>query len=534
MDREPPQPTDQKDLGVEMDTSTPTPDQSTLRIDEKADQSMLRSLHSTNYFHGLLPREDLCEVLRNKGDFLLRMSQPNAEDRARQVIISVKCGGQVNEGMRHVVVRKVHGKFQVDPSLSFSRVDELVNHYVSEGLPLIPDNPDSQLLAPAKRLKWELRNENVELGRTIGSGNFGTVYRGRLKQKRQNLDVAVKIASFNLTKAKIKELMREARLMRKLNHPNVVKLYGVALDKEPLQIVMEYVRGGSLDSFLRFNKVSNEEKLEQMCLGSALGIEYLHRKNFLHRDIAARNCLYDKNKRIKISDFGLSREGETYKLTSSRRVPYKYLALETFTTYLFSRKTDVWAYGVMLWEIFTNAAEPFSDKRMGEVKQLLTDGKRLEFPAGTPDNIRELAAQTWKAVPEERPKMSEIVVKLEQMTNQRHAGIDLERKRRSSDLDEVESEEERRDSIQPTGATVAEDLAGSLRSVAKGRSTPNSPSSRLSVYGRTSRRLKKKKGIGHSRRSERKEQPNDDDRSNFSVSTMKAPTSKIQSPKRSL
>ncbi|KAI6171723.1 Tyrosine-protein kinase [Aphelenchoides besseyi] len=461
MDREPPQPTDQKDLGVEMDTSTPTPDQSTLRIDEKADQSMLRSLHSTNYFHGLLPREDLCEVLRNKGDFLLRMSQPNAEDRARQVIISVKCGGQVNEGMRHVVVRKVHGKFQVDPSLSFSRVDELVNHYVSEGLPLIPDNPDSQLLAPAKRLKWELRNENVELGRTIGSGNFGTVYRGRLKQKRQNLDVAVKIASFNLTKAKIKELMREARLMRKLNHPNVVKLYGVALDKEPLQIVMEYVRGGSLDSFLRFNKVSNEEKLEQMCLGSALGIEYLHRKNFLHRDIAARNCLYDKNKR-------------------------------------------------------------------------LTDGKRLEFPAGTPDNIRELAAQTWKAVPEERPKMSEIVVKLEQMTNQRHAGIDLERKRRSSDLDEVESEEERRDSIQPTGATVAEDLAGSLRSVAKGRSTPNSPSSRLSVYGRTSRRLKKKKGIGHSRRSERKEQPNDDDRSNFSVSTMKAPTSKIQSPKRSL
>ncbi|VDK57215.1 unnamed protein product [Cylicostephanus goldi] len=168
--------------------------------------------------------------------------------------------------------------------------------------------------------RWELQHKNVTIGRVLGQGAFGEVRKGTLlRRPGKSVPVAVKTlkSDTELSKAKIKEMMKEARLMRNLKHPNVVCIYGVALLEQPLYIVLEFVPGeyfaavslnieiqklaescrGALDSYLKRNKatIDRDERL-LMAMGAAWGMEYLHKSSVLHRDIAARNCLYDTDK----------------------------------------------------------------------------------------------------------------------------------------------------------------------------------------------------------------------------------------------
>uniref|UniRef100_A0AC34G2T4 Protein kinase domain-containing protein n=1 Tax=Panagrolaimus sp. ES5 TaxID=591445 RepID=A0AC34G2T4_9BILA len=147
-----------------------------------------------------------------------------------------------------------------------------------------------------------------------------------------------------------------------------------------------------------------------MASSAAWGLEYLHSRSCIHRDIAARNCLYDKKKNVKISDFGLSREGEEYKMTQTQRVPMKSMAPECFTNFTFTRSSDVFSFGVLLWEIFSDAAEPFEGIKTAEMKNLILNGVRLEFPAATPPQITEMVTQhLWSSRPEDRYRMDQIV-----------------------------------------------------------------------------------------------------------------------------
>ncbi|RCN24639.1 protein tyrosine kinase [Ancylostoma caninum] len=250
--------------------------------------------------------------------------------------------------------------------------------------------------------KWEIQHKNVTIGRVLGQGAFGEVRKGTLlRRSGRSVPVAVKtvrLISFQyvilpeashfrdfqslncmgkswkdcleaktmkpyaihdgilqlksdteLSKAKIKEMMKEARLMRELKHPNVVCIYGVALLEHPLYIILEYVPGGALDAYLRKNRhtIDRDERL-LMAMGAAWGMEYLHKSNVLHRDVAARNCLYDNDKIVKISDFGLSRRGTTYKMQTAKKMPIKWMAPESMSNFTFSQKTDVYSYGVGL------------------------------------------------------------------------------------------------------------------------------------------------------------------------------------------
>uniref|UniRef100_A0A0M3IEH0 Tyrosine-protein kinase n=1 Tax=Ascaris lumbricoides TaxID=6252 RepID=A0A0M3IEH0_ASCLU len=300
------------------------------------------------YFHGLLPREDLTALLLENGDFLVRLSEPEPGE-PRQIVLSMMYDkGSPNFELKHIVIHTTEdGKCKVDKKVYLS-VPEMIETHLRNGEPLtaavntlsvLPEGEamylqkGTVLKRPITRQPWELSHDDITLVQKIGEGAFGEVHRGQLRlAARRQADVAIKIAKTDkMTKEKIKEMMKEARLMRNYDHPNVVKIYGVVVEREPLMIVMEFITGGALDEYLRKNgnRVRLEEKLSNMCAGAAWGIEYLHYMNCIHRDIAARNCLYTNRK----------------------------------------HKSDVYSFGIMVWEIFTNGSEPYQDMVNGEVQQ---------------------------------------------------------------------------------------------------------------------------------------------------------------------
>lgn len=193
------------------------------------------------------------------------------------------------------------GKYYVEDSPRFEMVQDLIDHFIRSGQPVLPSVADSVLLNPIGRQKWELLHSNIELIKKIGAGVFGEVHKGmnlffkclsmngvlgKLKQKTGSIiEVAVKTAQVAaLTKDGINDIMREARMMRTFKHPNVVRYYGVALDDDPIMIVMELVRGGALSDYLRnAAKISDAEKLNHMASGASWGLEYLHSHNCIHR-----------------------------------------------------------------------------------------------------------------------------------------------------------------------------------------------------------------------------------------------------------
>ncbi|KAF7636115.1 Protein kinase domain-containing protein [Meloidogyne graminicola] len=245
-------------------------------------------------------------------------------------------------------------------------------------------------------------------GDELGSGAFGVVRTGMLTCTDGTIKkVAIKEATLSkCTKDQIKEFMNEARVMRKFKHPNVIYCYGVAVGQEPLMIVMDLASEGALKDHLQRQRRSVRSKL-YMCLGAASGLNHVHEKNVVHCDIAARNCLFSENK-VKIADFGLARELENkekaIKLRKDQRLPIKWLAPETMIERACTKKSDVWAFGVLCWEIFANGASPYSGVGSNNlVAKMVIKGERLLFSEDTPEEFAELIVNcVWNGNPEIR------------------------------------------------------------------------------------------------------------------------------------
>ncbi|EFN78708.1 Tyrosine-protein kinase Fps85D [Harpegnathos saltator] len=351
-------------------------------------------LMEEEWFHGVLPREEVVRLLVNEGDFLVRETTRNDEC---QIVLSV-CW----DGHKHFIVQTTpegHYRFE---GPTFPSIQELIKHQWLSSLP-VTSRSGAILKTPILRERWELNNDDVILLEKIGRGNFGDVYKAQLKTCKT--DVAVKTCKVTLPDEQKRKFLQEGRILKQYDHPNIVKLIGICVQKQPIMIVMELVPGGSLLTYLRKNAstITQREEL-RMCKDAAAGMRYLESKYCIHRDLAARNCLVGYECIVKISDFGMSREEEEYIVSGGmKQIPIKWTAPEALNFGKYTSLCDVWSYGILIWEIFSKGGNPYS-------------GYRMPAPDGTPDEIYRLMLRCWEYEPEKRPHFDQIYTVVETLS----------------------------------------------------------------------------------------------------------------------
>uniref|UniRef100_A0A5F5PNK4 Tyrosine-protein kinase n=2 Tax=Equus TaxID=9789 RepID=A0A5F5PNK4_HORSE len=263
--------------------------------------------------------------------------------------------------------------------------------------------------------KWALNHEDLVLGEQIGRGNFGEVFSGRLRA--DNTLVAVKSCRETLPPDLKAKFLQEARILKQYSHPNIVRLIGVCTQKQPIYIVMELVQGGDFLTFLRTEGARLRMKtLLQMVGDAAAGMEYLESKCCIHRDLAARNCLVTEKNVLKISDFGMSREEADGIYAASgglRQVPVKWTAPEALNYGRYSSESDVWSFGILLWEAFSLGASPYPNLSNQQTREFVEKGGRLPCPELCPDAVFRLMEQCWAYEPGQRPSFSIIYQELQ-------------------------------------------------------------------------------------------------------------------------
>ncbi|KAH8332624.1 hypothetical protein KR074_007592 [Drosophila pseudoananassae] len=359
-----------------------------------------RPLYEEEWFHGVLPREEVVRLLNNDGDFLVRETIRNEES---QIVLSVCWNGH-----KHFIVQTTgEGNFRFEGP-PFASIQELIMHQYHSELPVTVKS-GAILRRPVCRERWELSNDDVVLLERIGRGNFGDVYKAKLKSTK--LDVAVKTCRMTLPDEQKRKFLQEGRILKQYDHPNIVKLIGICVQKQPIMIVMELVLGGSLLTYLRKNSngLSTRQQMG-MCRDAAAGMRYLESKNCIHRDLAARNCLVDLEHSVKISDFGMSREEEEYIVSDGmKQIPVKWTAPEALNFGKYTSLCDVWSYGILMWEIFSKGDTPYSGMSNSRARERIdTEGYRMPTPENTPPEMYRLMLKCWAADAESRPHFDEI------------------------------------------------------------------------------------------------------------------------------
>ncbi|XP_012261866.2 tyrosine-protein kinase Abl isoform X2 [Athalia rosae] len=378
----------------------------------------VNSLEKHSWYHGRISRNAAEYLLSSgiNGSFLVRESESSPGQRS----ISLRYEGRV---YHYRINEDSEGKMFVTTESKFNTLAELVHHHS-----MLADGLITQLLYPAPKHnkptvfplspepdEWEINRTDIVMKHKLGGGQYGDVYEALWK--RYNMTVAVKTLKED-TMA-LKDFLEEAAIMKEMKHRNLVQLLGVCTREPPFYIITEFMSKGNLLDYLR-----NESKhqinavvLMHMATQIASGMSYLESRNFIHRDLAARNCLVGENHLVKVADFGLARlmRDDTYTAHAGAKFPIKWTAPEGLAYNKFSTKSDVWAFGILLWEIATYGMSPYPGVDLTDVYHMLEKGYRMECPPGCPPKVYDLMRQCWKWSTSERPSFKEIHHSLENM-----------------------------------------------------------------------------------------------------------------------
>ncbi|XP_012509031.1 PREDICTED: tyrosine-protein kinase SYK [Propithecus coquereli] len=270
----------------------------------------------------------------------------------------------------------------------------------------------------------EIRPKEVYLDRNLltledkelGSGNFGTVKKGYYQMKKVVKTVAVKILKNEANDPALKdELLAEANVMQQLDNPYIVRMIGIC-EAESWMLVMEMAELGPLNKYLQQNRHVKDKNIIELVHQVSMGMKYLEECNFVHRDLAARNVLLVTQHYAKISDFGLSKalraDESYYKAQTHGKWPVKWYAPECINYFKFSSKSDVWSFGVLMWEAFSYGQKPYRGMKGSEVTAMLEKGERMGCPPGCPREMYELMTLCWTYEVENRPGFAQVEPRL--------------------------------------------------------------------------------------------------------------------------
>uniref|UniRef100_A0A5F8H7D6 Fibroblast growth factor receptor n=1 Tax=Monodelphis domestica TaxID=13616 RepID=A0A5F8H7D6_MONDO len=297
----------------------------------------------------------------------------------------------------------------------------------------------SELELPADP-KWELCRSRLTLGKPLGEGCFGQVVMAEaigIDKDKPNkpVTVAVKMLKDDATDKDLSDLVSEMEMMKMIGkHKNIINLLGACTQDGPLYVLVEYASKGNLREYLRARRPPGmdysfdtcklpEEQLTFKDLVScayqvARGMEYLASQKCIHRDLAARNVLVTEDSVMKIADFGLARDVHNidyYKKTTNGRLPVKWMAPEALFDRVYTHQSDVWSFGVLLWEIFTLGGSPYPGIPVEELFKLLKEGHRMDKPANCTHDLYMIMRECWHAVPSQRPTFKQLVEDLDRV-----------------------------------------------------------------------------------------------------------------------
>ncbi|KAL5490941.1 hypothetical protein EMCRGX_G016145 [Ephydatia muelleri] len=352
-----------------------------------------------------------------------------ATDGLDNVIYNGSCT-TVAAGSIYATYEPLNDKQETSSHVNYDYLEEDCNPYIT------PASHEEELYMQleSKKLK-KIPRHQIEANEMLGSGQFGGVQIGIWNGSKGRCEVAIKTLNPTTTQpdAKVK-FLQEAAIMVQFRHPNIIQLYGIVLDGEPITLVLELANKKDLRTHLgtmrpeyvcgwigtrmitiypspgQMLQPDLPLRLLNYSKQTAAGMKYLSSKSFVHRDLAARNILVTKDCICKIADFGLSRDlaDDTYYVSHGGMVPIKWTAPEAIHFKKYSTASDVWSYGCLLYEIWSMGVKPFEEKSNAEVVQKVDSGYRLPPPPGCPQLIYQLMIQCWNPATHSRPLFKDI------------------------------------------------------------------------------------------------------------------------------
>ncbi|CAG5134240.1 unnamed protein product [Candidula unifasciata] len=347
---------------------------------------------------------------KKEGTFLVRDSVSSPGEYTLSIFTTE------NEGnVRHYQIKRNNaGQYYISANYPQNSIQELVHYHKHNAGGIYTRLRDP----PPRGNKPSTAGFGHKRGRR---GCFGVVYEGTYLNGHTLTPVAIKEMT---VKPSSDEVLQEFKTMTQLRHPNLVQLYGVILNQTPQMIITELLNHGALNGYLQRHRrrlFYKPNDLLDIAVQASVGcgMEYLDKKNIIHRDLAARNCLVGKDGVVKVGDFGLARivlDDDEYQMSEGTKFPFKWAPPEVLYHRKFSSKSDVWAFGILLWEIYSFGEMPYSGMRNPEVlKFVAEEGKRLEKPRAAPVPVYEVMKQCWAALPQERPTFNRIRTSLERL-----------------------------------------------------------------------------------------------------------------------
>ncbi|KAK6493592.1 tyrosine-protein kinase Tec-like isoform X1 [Huso huso] len=356
-----------------------------------------------------------------EGGFMVRdSSQPGAYT----VSLFTKSGGEGTSQVKHYHIKETQAfpkQFYLAEKHNFNSIPELIDYHQHNAAGLVTrlrypvgkKGRSAPTTAGFSYDKWEISPSDLTFMKELGSGQYGVV---RLGKWRAQHKVAIKAIREGAMYEE--DFIEEAKVMMTLSHPKLVQLYGVCTQEKPIYIVTEFMEHGCLLNYIRQRRGRfSQGMLISICQDVSEGMEYLEKHGFIHRDLAARNCLVNDSQVVKVSDFGMTRYvlDDQYTSSSGVKFPVKWSPPEVLNFCKYSSKSDVWSFGVVMWEVFTEGKMPFENSPNHEVVAMVSQGHRLYRPKQAPPNVYEIMKMCWHEKAEERPCFYEISIMINEV-----------------------------------------------------------------------------------------------------------------------